>query len=285
MILENFLQLFADGEGATADSNAMSPDSNVEQTTEKTEANTEADDRQKAYKQFKTDYKAEYDADVQGIIKDRLKKANAETQKLNDYKTKTDKILESLAVKYNLNVDQIDEIVNKVENDDSYFEDAALDRGMDVDDFRKIKQMELENQRLKSQQEKQEQENRQRAMAEKVNREVAITKARYPSFDIETEFNNNPRFAGLVQRGVDVLSAYEVSHMNDFANKVKEQAAQEVANKMQTSAINNQNRPHENGINSPNAVSSKTDISKLTKEQMNDLKERARRGEKITFNN
>lgn len=277
------LQLFAEGgEGAAPGVDSV-PAEGVEGTTAEKTVTNEADDRKKAYKQFKSDYKAEYDADVQSMIKDRFKKINAETDSLKEHKSKTDKILEVLAVKYGKNADDIDGIVEKVTNDDSYYEDAAYDRGMDVKDFKKVKSIENENTRLKARAEQIEQENRQRAFAEKVYREEQIVRAKYPEFNLRSEMDNNSRFSQLVQKGVDMLSAYEVSHMDRFESSIKEKTAKEVANKMQSDAINNRNRPIESGARTPNAVQTKTNISKLSREQMAELKERARRGEKITL--
>lgn len=285
------LQLFADGGAGSAGGEAgvqgaaegeISRDANGGTGEEE---NLDAAEREKAFTKFKADYKAEFDREVQNIVKQRLKRAKDFERQANEYHDKTSGIFESLAVKYGLNADNIDGIVKAVQEDNSYYEDEALKRGMDVSEFRHLKQIERENEIFKSRQEQfqrqQEEEQWYLALAEQAEK----TKSVYPSFDISNEAENNPQFVMLIEKGVDVQTAYEITHKDDVIAAAMKYAADSTKSKMQSSIIKNSQRPSENGLTSSGAVKTLTDISKLTPKEMEELKERARRGEKVTLQN
>ena len=282
------LQLFAGdgaGDGAGVDSQvAVDIGTEDVQATQEvvTEPELTPEQRAEAYKKFKSDYKPEYDAEVQGIVKGRVSKLQAEIKDHKAYRDKTAKIFDALSVKYGIEPDKVDEILEAVTADDSYYADAAYEKGLDVEEFKHIKAIESENRRLKSQDEAREAEQRQREFVERVEREAQITRSLYPGFDLNAE-SENPAFRDLVVKGVDIRTAYEVVHRDEIIELKQKEAATMVSSKMQASQKAKAKRPSESAAGHQNAYSTAVDISKLTKEQMQAYKERARRGEKVTF--
>lgn len=281
------LQLFAEGAGSAggesggqAETGAISQDA-----AEKSGENTvqDAAERAEAFAKFKADYKAEFDSEVQGIVKERLRKSKDFEKQANEYRNKTSKVLEPLAVKYGLNSNDIDAIVEAVEKDNSYFEEEAYRRGMDVSELRHLKQIERENERFKAQQQDELLRQRQQEWYSQLASQADETKKFYPGFDMQAEIENNPQFKMLVEKDVDVKTAYEVTHKDDVIAAAMKYAADSTAEKMRNSTLQNAKRPSENGLTQNNAIKTTTDISKLTPKEMEEFKERARRGEKVTF--
>ncbi len=276
------LQLFADGaaagaSGATAGSDGASANGSVNGTTGDnttaagSSAVEETADRATQYAKFKEDYKAEYDADVQKLIKNRLH--NAKT-----FESKVKPLHSMLAERYGVDESDIDALVNAVENDDSYYQEKALELGMTVENFKKQSNLE----RKVKFYENAENERQKQAVLDRINSQAEATKKVYPSFDINTE-SNNPEFARLVSRGVDVKTAYEVVHKDEIITSAMQVTAQKTADKLSASIASNASRPNENGMTSQSSAVSTVNVKGLTKEQMADAKKRAARGEKITF--
>ena len=112
-------------------------------------------------------------------------------------------------------------------------------------------------------------------------------KQKYPDFDFNAEMENEQFFRlvaplGRGGSGIDPLTAYEVMHPELKNAMVNQQINTAVANT--TKAINNNlNRPQENGISNNSASMQKTDVSKMTLADIEEIKRRVQRGEKVTF--
>ncbi|MGN1419215.1 MAG: hypothetical protein ACI4W6_07785 [Acutalibacteraceae bacterium] len=283
-LFELDLQLFAEsGAAAGGEAAGQATGENTQAAAENSGDNVQdaAEERAKAYAKFKADYKSEFDAEVQGVVKERLKKAKDFEKEARTYKDKTSKILDALSVKYGVDAGNLDEIVKAVDADNSYYEDEAIARGIDVSELRHIKQIERENAAFKAAQaaesSRRAEEQWYRTLAQQAN----ATKEIYPSFDMKTEAKSNPKFKELVEKGVDVKTAFEVTHHDETMAAAMNFAARETAGKIQNSISENKARPSENGLNQSGAVHTGIDINKLSRAQMAEYKERARRGEKI----
>lgn len=277
-LLKLDLQLFADGEASGADSQ----DAAVSTGSETNPPQPSPEERKAQYEKFKADFKEEYNAEVQGFVKERLKKSNDRLNAAREFKSKSDKVFEALAVMYGLNADDYDGITRAVENDNSFYEQKAVEANMDVNEYRKLQQMKRENEQLRQQNEdyvrQQQMEQRYRTWIQQGQQ----TKEIYPNFDINAE-SQNPDFMRLLNSGVDVTTAFEVVHKNDILTAGMRYAANQTAAKMKQNASANANRPTENGISEHAASSATIDVNKLSDEQMEEFIRRAKAGEKITF--
>ena len=179
------LQLFADGaagagagDGGTAEGQGVTaaaalpqkgvknPLANVkygiqpEETAPAAEVQTETvaqPDRNAEFeKLIKGEYKDLYDARVQDTVQKRLKGTKETVDKYNAL-TPT---LELLAKKYGVDAKDIDALSKAISDDDSYYEQEAMEKGMSVKQLKEVKKMERENAELKAQMEEaQRQEN------------------------------------------------------------------------------------------------------------------------------
>lgn len=300
------LQLFADGngggdggtgaDGATADigglatskTTAKNPLANVKYGIQDDASNagmqnTSVDD-------VVVDLDAEFEELIKGKYKDQYNKRTQDTiqKRLKSTKETVDRYnelaptLETLAKKYGVDATDIKALNQAIEEDDSYFEDEALEKGITVEQLKEIRKMERENAELKRQmQERSVKENADRLYASWMSQAEQI-KSVYPSFNLNAEMQN-PRFTDLLKNNVDLRTAYEVLHKDEIIPAAMQFTAQQVKQKMTNNYIANGARPTENGINSQSSAVVKSDVSQLSKEDRAEIIRRVQRGEKIRF--
>ena len=229
-------------------------------------------------KLIKGEYKDLYDAKMQDTIQKRLKGQKDTVDKFNALAP----TLDLLASKYGVDAGDIEALNKAISEDDSYYEQEALDKGMTVQQLKEIKKMERENADLKAQMEEaQRQENGKRLYAQWMQQAEDAKKV-YPSFDIKAEMNN-PKFVDLLRSNIDVRTAYEVLHKDEIIPAAMQFTAQTVESKLAKKIASNGARPSENGMSSQSAAVVKSDVSQLSKEDRAEIIRRVQRGEKIRF--
>ena len=229
-------------------------------------------------KLIKGEYKDLYDAKMQDTIQKRLKGQKETVDKFNAL-TPT---LDLLASKYGVDAGDIEALNKAISEDDSYYEQEALDRGMTVQQLKEIKKMERENADLKAQMEEaQRQENGKKLYAQWMQQAEEAKKV-YPSFDIKAEMNN-PKFVDLLRSNIDVRTAYEVLHKDEIIPAAMQFTAQTVESQLAKKIASNGARPTENGMSSQSAAVVKSDVSQLSKADRAEIIRRVQRGEKIRF--
>lgn len=229
-------------------------------------------------KLIKGEYKDLYDAKVQDTVQKRLKGTKETVDKYNALVP----TLEILSKKYGVDVNDIAALNTAIEDDDSYFEEEALEKGITVQQLKEIRKMERENADLKRQmQEQTAQQNASKLYAAWME-QADKAKSVYPSFDLQAEMQN-PRFVDLLKSNVDVRTAYEVLHKDEIIPAAMQFTAQKVEQKLANKIIANGARPTENGISSQSAAQVKSDVSQLSKADLAEIAKRVARGEKISF--
>ena len=238
-----------------------------------------AEDRNAKFEELiKGEYKDLYDAKMQDTIKKRLKGHQEQVDKYNAL-TPT---LEMLAKKYGVDASDIAALNKAIEDDDSYYEEEALEKGMTVKQLKEIRKMERENADLKRQMEEQNRkENANKLYAQWMEQEKQ-TKTVYPSFNLRAEMQN-PKFVDLLRSNIDVRTAYEVIHKDDIISGAMQFAVSTAEQKIANKIIAGGARPTENGTSSQGASQTTSDVSKLTKAELHELQRKVARGEKISF--
>ena len=242
-------------------------------TTETVDRNAEFE------KLIKGEYKDLYDARVQDTIQKRLKSTKETVDKYNSLSP----TLEMLSKKYGVDASDIDALNKAIQEDDSYYEEEAMEKGITVSQLKEIRRMERENADLKRQMEEQSvKENASKLYASWINQAEQL-KSVYPSFDLETEMKN-PKFVDLLRvPSVDVRTAYEVLHKDEIIPAAMQFTAQTVERKLANKIMANGARPSENGNHSQSAAVVKSDVSQLSKADRQEIARRVARGEKIRF--
>lgn len=230
-------------------------------------------------KLIKGEYKDLYDARMQDTVQKRLKS----TKEIVDKYNKLSPVLDIFAQKYGCDdAGDIDALVKAIEEDDSYYVDEALDRGITVEQLRKVKKIERENAELKRQIDSRKAEDEASKIYSTWVDQAEKAKLKYPSLDLAAEISN-PQFASLLKCGIDVESAYTVIHKDEIIPAAMQYTAQTVARKITDGIIANGARPVENGVSQQAAAVIKSDVSQLSRLDHAEINRRVARGEKISF--
>ena len=229
-------------------------------------------------KLIKGEYKDLYDARVQDTIQKRLKGQKETVDKFNALNP----TIELLARKYGVDASDIEAINKAIEEDDTYFEEEALEKGITVQQLKEIRRMERENADLRRQmQEKQTKENASKLYS-KWMQQAEDAKKLYPAFNLESEMQNE-EFVKLLRSNVDVGTAYLVLHKDEIIPAAMQFTAKTAEQKVVNKIIAGGNRPSENGMSSQSAAVVKSDVSQLSKADRQEIIRRVARGEKIRF--
>ena len=249
------------------------PTAEVQETTA-----TQPDPEAEFEKLIKGQYKAQYDARVQDTIQKRLKGTRETVDKYNALQP----VLDILGKKHGVDATDVDALLKAIEEDDSYFEDEALEMGMTVEQLKKFRSMERENAELRrAQEEQQTQENANKIYAGWMQQAEETVKV-YPSFNLEAEMQN-PKFVDLLRSNIDVRTAYEVLHKDEIIPAAMQFTAKTVESKLAKKIAANGARPAENGMSSGSAAVVKSDVSQLSRADREEIRRRVARGEKIRF--
>lgn len=249
------------------------------------EAQQGADDRAEFERLIKDKYKAYYDEKVQGHIKERFKaskQAEARMQKTIDG---MQPVMQMLAEKYHADPGDVEAISKAIQEDSSYYEDEAAERGMSVEQLKEFKRISRENAALRAAEEqRQEKAGQQEAMLRWQQQSETVAQ-KYPGFQGLEEEANDPvtgeRFLQLLSSGIDVENAYKVVHMDDLISGALEygvnKARQDTVQTIKARGM----RPSENGASGTGAAVQHKDVASLTKDERAQLMKRALRGESI----
>ena len=281
------LQLFAEGgsgdggtgsEGTTGATEAAAVSQTSITDADGTTA-TNIDRKAEFEKLIKGEYKDLYDERMQDTIKNRLKGQKEIVDKYNALSP----MFETLSKKYGVDASDPEAIMKAIEEDDSYYEEEALEKGISVEHLKEIRKMERENAELKKLRDEQNaKEAAEKRVAEWMEESKQV-QAIYPQFDLRSEMQN-PKFVDLLRvPGVDVRTAYELTHKDEIIAGAMQFTAKTVEKKIADKIAANGARPTENGLNSQSASLTQSDVSRLSKADILDIQRRVARGEKVSF--
>lgn len=253
----------------------------AEETTPAAEVKETAPTEDRAAK-FKAliegEYKDLYDAKMQETVQKRLKNSKEDKEKL----TAITPILDMLSKKYGVDSSDINALNKAIEDDNSYYEDEALEKGITVEQLKEIRKLERENAEFKkAKEEADRRENANKIYAQWMEQEQK-TKSVYPNFSLQNEMQN-PQFVNLLRSNIDVQTAFEVIHKDEIIPAAMQYTAKQVEEKISNKIIANGARPTENGNSSQGASVTKSDVSTLTKADIAEINRRVARGERISF--
>ena len=195
------------------------------------------------------DYKEEHKAYMEKTISDRLKKYKG----LEEDYGKAKATLEIVANKYGVN--PMDEnflgvLSQKIEADDSYYEDYAMKHDISAEEARRIVTMERKMAQIEAEKEAQTKQEQMRQHVMLLRQNAERTKAQFPQFDLDTEMQNE-KFRRLcaVNNG-DTTSAYMACHWNEILPATVQMASRQVQEQTAKAVASNKSRPIENGLSS-----------------------------------
>lgn len=224
------------------------------------------------------EYKELYQQELDRVLSKRLRKDRGLEARLNEYQPLVDLLMD----RYGVAGGDMKQLQRAIESDESYWEAAAEDAGMSVEQYRTFSQMKRENQRMRQVLEQRQQQQSVEAQLQRWHSQAEQARAVYPELDMDRE-SQDPRFLRMLQAGVPVQHAYEVLHMDDIKAGVASSAAKATARQVTDNVRARGARPPENGISSGSGFLVKNDVSKLTKKDRAEIARRSARGERIEF--
>lgn len=237
------------------------------------------EERQNAYDEFIKANKDLDDLRVQNIVQKRLAKTKDTVDKYNALAP----LLDMLGEKYQVDATDVKALQKAMEEDRAFYEDEAARRGISVEEVKLFRKMERENENLrKMNEEMQARENADR-LYQRWLQQAETVKQIYPSFDLQQELQN-PAFLDLLKSpNIDVRTAFEAIHHDEVISNAMQFTAKTVEKKIANKIAANGARPQENGLSSQSAALVKSDVSQLTKADIDEVIRRVQQGEKISF--
>lgn len=217
----------------------------------------------------------EYNKQMQSVIKSRLKSAGAAEESMN----KLAPAIELLARKYGLDANNLDAdaLTKAISDDNSYYEDKALEMGVPVETAKKIDQSERETARRQAEEARTIEQQKIQAHLDKLQQQGEALKQIFPSFDLVTELQN-PAFARMTAPnvGISVEDAYYAIHRKEIQTAAMQATAQKTAQQMANSIRSGQARPVENGTSNQAPSVTSFNYAKASREQREALKKQIR---------
>ncbi len=225
-------------------------------------------------KLIKGEFKEQFAERMRENLKRRFKESSSEKEKAEQ----NEKIIDLIMKKYELDEFDLDKLTNAITSDNAFKNDEVQKASDNTDILRRIKELELENEKMKKQRE-------EKLMKETINSWIAdgeSLKESYPDFDIEKEAKN-PEFLKLLKAGAGLKNAYLAMHHNEIVDALVEKAAKEAMEKTTQAIKTRGQRPLENGMTSKSTALFKTDVSKLSPSDRAEIAKRVAKGEIISF--
>ena len=212
-------------------------------------------------------YRDEHQAYMEKTIGDRLKKYKG----IEDTNAKMRNALEIVASKYGLDANDegfLDSLQLKIEEDDSYYENYAMDHDISTEEARRIVNLERKVAMNEAREQEMQRQETMRQQIALLQRNAEMTKQRFPNFDLETEMQDE-KFRRLcaVNNG-DTTAAFMACHWQDIMQSTAQMATRNAQTQASMTVAANKARPIENGM-SANATSVVSeDFSNMNLEQI-----------------
>ena len=226
----------------------------------------------------------EYNRQMQAVVQSRLKSAKGAEEAL----AKLTPALELLARKHKLDPTNMDydALTKAISDDDSYYEDKALQMGTSVETAKKIDQEERNSAREQRAAELSMQEQKIRNHFASLENQAKEMQKIVPNFNLQTELKN-PAFLRMTSPnvGISVRDAYYAVHHDEMQTAAMQATAKATAQHISQNIQARQRRPDENGISGQAPSATTFDYNKASTAQREafkkDLRERWARGEKV----
>ena len=222
----------------------------------------------------------EYNREMQAVVQSRLRSAKDAEDKL----AKLAPALELLARANNLDPENIDydALAKAINDDESYYEQRALEMGVSVETAKRIDQQERNTARQERENARTLEQQKFQQHIIKLEQQGEALKKVFPNFDLRKELQN-PVFARMTSPniGLSVEDAYYAVHRNEIQRAAMQVTAQKTAQKISNDIQAGNRRPNENGTSGQAPSVTTFDYRSMSPEQRRALKDRIYSGEKI----
>ena len=226
----------------------------------------------------------EYNKQMQAVVQSRLRSAKGAEEALQ----KMTPAFEVLARKHGLDPNNIDyeALAKKIDDDEQYYEDKALEMGVSIEEAKKLDQKQRNEIRQQRQEAMTLEQKKIQDHIMSLERQAEEMKKVFPKFDLRTELKN-PVFARMTapNSGLTLEDAYYAIHRKELQTAAMQATANATRQQISNAIQANGRRPQENGTSGQAPSVTHFDYSKASKEQRQALKDfiksEARQGRKV----
>ena len=191
--------------------------------------------------------------------------------------------LSPLFMNYGLESGDFEGLKNAIANDNSFYQAAAEREGLDVNQYKENLRLKAEAERGRRITEAYQREQMKQERFGMWEAQADALRQSFPNFDLATEIEANESFRNLLDAGVDVSTAFVSTHIPEILNGSNADAETRATNNVVSAIQNRASRPIENGARHSAAIVRKTDPSKLSDEDLDEINRRVAEGESIAF--
>ena len=186
----------------------------------------------------------EYNKNMQAVVQSRLRTAKVAEEKLG----KLTPSLELIAGKYGVDPEDIDALAKAISDDNSYYEDKALEMGVPVETAKKIDQQERNTARQQRQEQQTLEQQKVQQHFMRLQEQAEAMKQVFPDFNLQKELQN-PIFVRMTapNSGLSVEDAYYAVHRKEIMAAGMQVTAQKTAQQISNSIQAGSRRPNEAG--------------------------------------
>lgn len=219
---------------------------------------------------IKGEYKDQYTEATQKLIDRRFKGINTQLQAQQP-------IIDLLDQRYGTNGDMA-KLQAAIETDRAYWQDAADQAGMSVEQYQQMQKLQAQNRQLLAAQQSQQAQYMASLQYSKWQAEAETMKKAYPEFDLEAAMEND-LFGLMLRNGYPMEQAYKACNPDRLAAQAAASAEKAVTDNIKARGA----RPAEAGANPTPAFVVKDDVSKLSGKEVRDILAQINSGKRISF--
>ena len=231
---------------------------------------------------IKGEYKKDADEHIQSIIKERLKNSKDAEALIKKLSPALDILADTREVKRG----DYEALAKSILEDTSVYEDEALKQGVPVESVMQIANLQREADESRERLAQLEAEAKAAQFVSGLVAQSEQMAQKFPGFDLRHEMQTNPEFYNFVTgpAAMSVEQAYKATHFDEIlgmtARQVSDQTRSNLSKSLQSGAMRPMESASRPGSQAPQVT---MDPSKLTYEQIQDMKKRSRSGENIQF--
>ncbi len=279
------LQMFAEdagaqvGEAAGAETPGVA-ESAVAVNTDAVQNETPHKEQERVpYEQIRQMYKDEIEQDYT-----RRSNRDAVRQRKNSETLKELRpLLSRFARQYGKDAGDVKGIVEAALSDDAYYEQRAMSNGTTPEVERQLDEVSRARDAAQYELAAREEQDQLRDHYKRIQSQIDEVRQVFPDFDLNTEMEN-PLFKSLCANPyVSLKAAYQTAHFDDITSRAIQNAVQTAEGKVVNRVKSGSGRPAENGASGGAPADVRRDPSKMSREEIREIIERAKRGEIITM--
>lgn len=220
-----------------------------------------------------------YGQGVSNAIQDRFKNQQ-------DLQGQVDRIADDLSplfLNYGLNNGDFEGLASAIAGDEHFFEAGAERAGLDVEQYKNQLKLQREAERGRQITEAYEQQQRRNQMFAQWESEAAQLQQTFPNFDLGLEIEHNEEFARLISNGTPVETAFVSTHLGEILNGANQDATARATQSVVSAIQQRAARPAESAMKHIPATERRSDPSRLSNEDLDEINRRVAMGETIAF--